>query len=115
MPLSMYQASVPVFLQLLGSLSKLLQQAAAHAETRKIDPAVLLSARLSPDMLPLTGQVQLVIDHAKGATAQLAGLEILHYPATEATFEELQARLAKTIDFLKSCKPEQLDGAEDRE
>jgi uncharacterized protein len=115
MPLSMYQASVPVLLQILGSLSKILQKAAAHAEAKKIEPAVLLGARLYPDMFPLTRQVQLVTDHAKGSVARLAGVDIPSYPDTEATFEELQARLAKTVEFLKSFKPAQIDGSEERE
>jgi uncharacterized protein len=115
MPLSMYQASVPVFLQLLGSHSKILQKAAAHAEARKIDPNALLSARLYPDMFPLTRQVQTAADHAKGAVARLAGADVPSFPDTEASFAELEARLQKTSDFIKTFKPEQIDGSEERE
>src|SRR5262249_47810656 len=115
MALSMYQASVPVFLQLLGSLSSVLKKAQAHAETRKLDPTALLSARLFPDMFTLTRQVQLATDHAKGGAARLAGVDIPSYPDTESSFEELQGRLSKTMEYLKSFKPEQIDGSEGRD
>jgi hypothetical protein len=115
MSLSMYQASVPAFLQILGSLTAILDKAAAYAAARKIDPAVLINARLYPDMFPLARQVQLVSDFAKNTTARLAGAEMPKYPDTETTFDELKARLAKTADFIKSFAPAQIDGAEDRE
>ena len=115
MSLTMYQASAPIFLQFLGSLSKVLEKAAAHAEAKKIDPNALLTARLFPDMLAFTKQVQIVTDHAKGAMARLAGIEIPSYPDTETSFGELQARISKTIDFVKSIKPEQLNGSEEKE
>jgi hypothetical protein len=113
MSLSMYQASVPVFIRTLENLSALLDKAVAHAEAKKFDPAVLLTARLAPDMHPLTRQVQMVSDTAKGLT-RLAGNEPPSFPDTEQTIPELQARIAKTIDFLKSLKPEQIDGSEER-
>jgi hypothetical protein len=114
MSLSMYQASVPVFLRALGTLSAILHKAAAHAEAKKIDPSVLVNARLYPDMLPLTRQIQIATDHARGAGARLAGLERPAYPDTEASFDELQERIAKTVAYLKTLKPEQIDGSEQR-
>lgn len=114
MPLSMYQASVPVFLHTLAALSAVLDKAAAHAAQRKIEPAVLLNARLFPDMFPLVRQVQLTADFAKGASARLAGIEVPKYDDTEATFDELKARIARTVDFVKSLKPAQFEGSEER-
>jgi hypothetical protein len=111
----MYQASVPVLLQMLNGLSKNLHKAADHAVARKIDPAALLGARLFPDMFNLVKQVQLATDFAKGAGARLAGIEVPKYPDTEASFEELQERIAKTIAFLKSLTPGQIDGSEARD
>ena len=115
MTLSMYQASVPVFLHTLAALSAVLDKAAAHATQRKIEPSVLLGTRLFPDMFPLVRQVQLAADFAKGASARLAGVEVPKYADTEATFDELKARIAKTVDFVKSLKPAQIDGSENRE
>ncbi|QDQ26043.1 DUF1993 family protein [Chitinimonas arctica] len=114
MSLSMYQASVPVFVRLLGNLSAILEKAAADAEVRKIDPAVLINARLAPDMFPLNRQVQIAADAAKTCAALLAGIEVPSYPDTEASFPELQARIAKTIAFIQSVSVEQIDGSEDR-
>ncbi|MEA1674052.1 DUF1993 domain-containing protein [Nitrospirillum sp. BR 11163] len=114
MSLSMYQASVPVFLRLLGNLSAILDKAVAHAEAKKIDPAVLVNARLAPDMHPLARQIQIASDAAKGAAARLAGVEIPSFADTESTFADLQARIAKTVDFLKSVTPAQIDGSEER-
>ena len=115
MSLSMYQASAPVYTQFLGALSNILKKAAAHAEARKIDPSVFINARISPDMFPLVRQVQIVTDHAKGSLARLAGLEVPSYPDTETTFDELQARIARTLDYVKTFKPAQIDGSEARE
>jgi hypothetical protein len=114
MSLSMYQASVPVFLRMLTNLSAILDKAAKHAEARKIDPTVFVNARLAPDMFALARQVQVATDSAKGCAARLAGVEVPSYADTEATFPELQARIAKTVDFIKSLKPAQIDGSEDR-
>lgn len=114
MPLSMHQASLPVLARALANLSAILRKAAASAEKRKIDPAVLIGARLAPDMFPLSRQVQVVSDTAKGAAARLAGVEPPSWPDTETTFDELQARIAKTIAYLESIKPAQVDGAESR-
>ena len=114
MSLSMYQASVPVFVRLVTALSKILDKASAHAEAKKIDPNALLGARLFPDMYPLVKQVQTVSDFAKNCAGRLAGIEIPKFADNEASFEELKERLAKTLTFLNSLKPEQVDGSEDR-
>jgi hypothetical protein len=115
MSISMYQASVPVFLQMLSGLSKNLKKAEDHAAAKKIDPAAYLGTRLFPDMLNFVKQVQLSTDFAKGAGARLAGIEVPKYPDTEASFEELQERIAKTVTFLKTLTPKQIDGSEERE
>jgi hypothetical protein len=114
MSLSMYQASVPVLIHNLKTLSAILKKAAAHAKARGIDPAVLVNARLFPDMFPLSRQVQIASDMAKGAGARLASIENPSFADTETTFAELQTRLARTIAFLKSIRPEQLEGSEER-
>jgi hypothetical protein len=110
----MYQASVPVFTRMLGNLSKILDKAAAFVEAKKIDPSVLINARLAPDMFPLSRQVQIASDMAKGGTARLAGAEVPNYLDNETTFPELQARVKKTIEFLQGFKAGQVDGSEDR-
>ncbi len=115
MPLSMYQASVPAFLQMLASLSAILDKAVANATARKIEPAVFLNARLSPDMLSFTKQIQIASDFAKNTSARLAGVEIPKFADTETSFEELKARVAKTLEFVKSIKPAQIDGSEEKE
>ena len=115
MTISMYQASVPVFQRMLGALDKILDKAATYAEERKIDPAVLVGARLYPDMFPLSRQVQIATDHAKGAPARLAGLPVPSYEDTEKTFPELKARIAKTLAFIAAFGPEQIDGSEGRD
>lgn len=114
MPISMYQASVPVFVRMLTNLSGILDKAAADAEARKIDPAVFLNARLAPDMYPFTRQVQIASDSAKGASARLAGLEVPKYEDNETSIAELKARIDKTIAFIKTIKPAQIDGSEER-
>jgi hypothetical protein len=110
----MYQASVPGFIRGLNNLSAILTQAEAHAGTRKIDPSVFINARLAPDMYPLSRQVQIATDGAKGCAARLAGIDIPSYEDNETTFAELQARIAKTITFLKSVSAVQIDGSEER-
>ena len=114
MSLSMYQASVPVFVQLLEALSVCLDKAIAHAEAKKYDSAVLVGTRLIPDMLPFSTQIQIATDHAKGAPARLAGIEPPAMDDNEKTLPELKARIAKTVDFLKTLKPAQIDGSEAR-
>jgi uncharacterized protein len=115
MTLSMYQAAVPAFLQLLNSLSAILDKAEAFAEECKIDPAVLLNYRLAPDMFPLTRQVQVATDQAKGCCARLAGVEVPKYADDETTFAELKARIARTTDFVQGFKPSDIDGSEERD
>jgi hypothetical protein len=115
MSFKIYDASVPVIAHVLGSLSAILAKGEAHAEARKIAPEVFLAARLSPDMHPLTRQVQIACDVSKGTAARLAGIEVPSHPDDEKSFAELQARLTKTIDFIKSIPPTKFDGAETRE
>lgn len=115
MPLSMYQASVPVFVKHLTALSAILQKAADHCAAKKIEPSVLVGARLFPDMFALARQVQIATDQVKGCVSRLAGVEVPSYADTEATFEDLQARIAKTIAHLESFTPEQIDGTEDKD
>jgi len=115
MSLSMYQASVPAFVQMLNSLSAILDKAEAHAANRKIEPEVLLNYRLTPDMLPFVRQIQIAADLAKGAAARLAGVEVPKHDDTEKTFADLKARLAKTLMFVQSLKPSDIDGSEDRD
>jgi len=114
MKISLYQVSVPTFTRMLNNLAAVLDRGAAHAEAKKIDPSVLINARLYPDMLPLARQVQIAGDTAKGATARLAGLEPPKYEDTETTFADLKARVQKTISYLNTFKPEQIDGSEDK-
>jgi hypothetical protein len=108
MAISMYKASVPIFVQFLTGLSAWLDKAAAHAEAKKIDPAVLLNTRLFPDMFPLARQVRAATDHAINACGRLAGVELPTFANTEASFPELEERIAKTIEFIKAIKPEQI-------
>lgn len=115
MSVSMYQASVPVFIRNLTNLSAILDKAAAHAAARKIDPSVLVGARLYPDMLPLSRQVQIATDHAKNASARLAAAERPAFEDDESSFDELQARIAKTIAYLKTLAPDGFDGSEERD
>jgi uncharacterized protein len=115
MPLSMYQASVPTFVQILTALSGVLDKAQAFSAAKKCDPAVLLAARLAPNMFALTQQVQIACDFAKGATARLAGADVPSWPDHEKTFAELQQRIKKTTDFVQTFKPAQIDGSEERD
>jgi len=114
MSLTLYQASIPVFIRMLGNLSAILDKAAAHAEAKKIDPAIFINARLAPDMFPLSRQVQIATDMVKGCAARLAGIDVPSYEDNESTFAELQARIAKTTAFLQSISASQIDGHEDR-
>lgn len=115
MSLTMYQASIPSFVRMLGNLSAILDKAAAHAEAKKIDPSIFVNARLAPDMFPLSRQVQIATDMVKGCAARLAGIEVPRYEDNETTFAELQARIAKTKAFLESVSASQVDGSEDRQ
>lgn len=114
MKISMYQASVPTFVRMLNNLAAILEKAAAHAEAKRIDPAVLIESRLYPDMFPLGKQVQIAADSAKGGAARLAQVEPPAYEDNEASFPELVARLRQTVSYLETLKPEQIDGSEDR-
>jgi hypothetical protein len=114
MNISMYEASIPTFLQTLRSLRAILEKGAAYAEARKFDPNVLAASRLYPDMLPLTRQVQIASDAAKGAAARLANVDPPKFEDTETTLSDLVARVDKTIDYLQSFKPEQLEGSAGR-
>lgn len=114
MNISMYQASSPRFINALKNLSAILDKAQAYAEAKKIDPSVLTNARLFPDMFPLKRQVQITCDNAKGAVARLAGVEVPKHEDTEETVAELKARIAKTIGFVETIKPNQVDGSEER-
>src|SRR5262245_43654537 len=115
MTISMYEASVPLFIHTLTSLKTLLEKAVAHAETKKFDGGVLASSRLFPDMFPLTRQVQIASDAAKGCAARLAGVDPPKFEDTETTLPDLIARVERTIDYLRSVKREQIDGSDERQ
>ena len=114
MTISMYQASVPVYLQYLKATSNVLDKGAAFAETRKIDPATLLQARLYPDMHPLVKQVQIFTDQAVRGISRLAGTEPPSFPDTEESFAELKARIEKASAHVSSFTAAQIDGSEER-
>ena len=113
--MSFYDGSVPAFLQILGSLTGILNKAEAHCKAKNIQPDVLLGARLYPDMLPLSKQIQLACDFAAKGCARLTQSEVPSTPDTEKTFDELKARLGKTADYVKAFKPAQFDGADVRD
>jgi hypothetical protein len=115
MSLTMYQASVPSFVQILTALSGVLDKGQAYATAKKFDPAILLAARLAPNMFPLSRQVQIACDFAKGASARLAGAEVPSWPDQEKTFAELQERIRRTVDFVRTFKAAQIDGSEERD
>lgn len=115
MSITFYDAAFPPVTRALVNLDAILDKAAAHCTERQIDPAVLLNYRLAPDMFPLTRQIQTASDTAKGMAARLAGVDVPSYADTESTIEELKARLGRTLDFVKSINPAQVEGAEDRE
>lgn len=115
MAISMYQASSPVFQKMLGNLKSILQKAEAHATAKKLDPSSLLLARLFPDMFTLTRQVQIASDVAKGACARLAGQEPPKFEDTESSFADLYARIDKTLAYIGTFKPADLDGQEERD
>ena len=115
MTLSMYQASVPVFVRGLKNLSTILTKAEGYAMEKKIEPSVLINARLFPDMFPLSRQVQIACDSVKGCAARLAGVEVPSHPDTETSFPELQARIKKTITFIESVDAKKVDGSEGRD
>ena len=114
MTISMYQASVPTIIRALNNLAAVLDKGQQHAEAKKIDPAVLIGCRLYPDMLPLSKQVQIASDISKGCTARLAQIDPPPFEDNESTFPQLIERARKTIAFLETLKPEQIDGSENR-
>jgi hypothetical protein len=111
----MYQASAPRFCNSLRNLSAMLDKAKAHVEAKKIEPSAVVTARLYPDMFPFARQVQIACDNAKGAVARLAGIAAPKHEDTEQTFEELKARIAKTITFIETVSASQIDGTEDKD
>ena len=116
MALGMYSASVPVYQRQLGAISNVLDKASAWATAKKVDEAVLGATRLTPDMFPLTRQVQIACRFAEESTSRLAGTEVPKAPENaEKTLGELRARIAAVLDHLKSFKPAQIDGSENRE
>src|SRR4051812_21194860 len=112
--ISLYEMSVPMLAHSLQALSSVLTKAEANAEERKIDPAVLVNSRLAPDMFALKNQVQLASDHAKGAPSRLTGRDSPRYEDNEQNFADLQARIAKTRDYLSTFSAADFEGAEDR-
>jgi hypothetical protein len=115
MSLSMHSASVPIFARMLGNLLNWLDKADAHAAAKKFDPGVLLAARLAPDMLPLTQQIQIACDAAKFGIARLAGVDAPRFEDNETSFDELRERVRKTIDYVQSVPAAQIDGTEDKD
>ena len=115
MSLTMFQASVPVCTQILGGLAGVLEKAEAHAAARKIDEAVLLTARLYPDMFPLARQVQAATDFGRNAPGRLAGVELLSLANTETSFAQLRERVATSIAWIGTLTQAQIDGTEDKE
>lgn len=115
MSISMYKASAPVFVRMLGNLDALLEKAEANAKDRGFDPNLLVTSRLAPDMRPLSSQIQLASDSAKGALARLSGGTPPAMPDTETTIADLRMRIAKTIDYVKSVPAEAVDGSEERD
>jgi hypothetical protein len=111
----MHSASVPVFKQVLNSLSKIIDKAEAHAAEKKIEPVALLQARLFPDMFPLTRQVQVAADFAKGAAARLGGVEVPKYEDDEQSFADLKARIAKTLAFIDSVPQDGIEASAQRD
>jgi hypothetical protein len=115
MTISMYQASVPVFVKGLTNLKAILEKAAAHAQAHKIDDAVFVNARLYPNMLPLSKQIQIASDFARGTAARLAGVEMPAMEDNEKTLADLIARVERTLEFVKPFTAAQIDGTEGKE
>lgn len=115
MTISMYQASKPAFGQMLKTLSHILKKAEEHCEAKKIDPSVLVNARLYPDMAPLVRQIQIATDQVKGSFSRIAGKEIPSWPDEEKTFADLQARVKKAQDFLAGVDAKEIDGRENHD
>jgi hypothetical protein len=114
MTLSMYQASVPVFVRALGNLADVLKKGEVHAKSKNVTDEVLLQTRLIPDMLPLVKQVQIAADMACRGAARLAGVEPMSFEDNETTLEQIYSRIDRAIEYIKTFKPEQIDGSETR-
>ena len=115
MSISMYSASVPIFVKTLTNMLSWLDKAEAHASAKGFDAAIYMTARLAPDMLPLPSQVRIASDAAKGCAARLAGLDIPVFEDNESTLDELRQRIRKTLAFLETVKPPAVNGSEERE
>ena len=115
MSFSMYEASVPVFTQILNSLAAIIDKAETHANEKNIDPAALLQARLYPDMFPFTRQVQVATDFAKGCSARLAGVEVPRYEDTEKSFADLRERIARTVAFISDLPRDAIEASDQRD
>jgi hypothetical protein len=115
MSISMYSASVPILVRALGSLQSWFEKAEAHAQAKKFDTQVLLAARLAPDMLPFTKQVQIACDSAKFGVARLSGVEAPKFDDNEASLADLRGRIAKTLDYIRSVPAARIDGTEDKD
>ena len=115
MTISMHSASVPIFVRMLSNMLVWLDKAEAHAAARKFDAKNFLGQRLTPDMLPFTAQIQIATDSVKGCLSRLSGTEAPKWPDTEASFDELRARIRKAIDYAQSVPAAKLDGSENRE
>ena len=115
MTLSLYDVCVPGLLRSLAAISAVLDKAQAHCTAKKIDPAVIVNYRLAADMLPLSRQIQIMSDQAKGMGARLTGVEVPSWPDNEASLDDLKARIAKTVDYLKGLKADAFKGAETRD
>src|SRR5829696_8277058 len=111
----MYQASVPRFVNILGNLSKIIDKAQTHVDAKKLDQSFLMNYRLFPDMLPMSKQVQIACDTAKGVVARLAGVTIPAFEDNEKTLEELKTRIVRTIAFIETMTAAQIDGTADKE
>jgi hypothetical protein len=115
MAISMYDISVRTFLRMLNNMSGFIDKAEAYAQAKKFDGKVLVDARLAPDMLPFASQIRIACDFSKGCTARLAGIEPPKHEDNETTLPELKARIGKALDFIRSVKPEQIAGSENRD
>lgn len=115
MSFSMYEASVPVFTQILNSLAAIIDKAETHANEKNIDPAALLQARLYPDMFPFLRQIQVAADFAKGCSARLAGVEVPRYEDTEKSFADLRERIARTLAFINDLPRDAIEASDQRD
>jgi uncharacterized protein len=115
MPISMYSASVPVFVKTLGNMLVWLDKASAHAEAKKFDPSVYMTLRLAPDMLPLPAQVRIAADSAKGCTARLAGVEVPVFEDNETSVDELRERIRRTLAYIETVPAAAIEGSEQRD